>query len=93
MLFRPVLMCVSFLRLIGHDRFLEKPGRPQRLVPGAQARWLGHSGIELAGYLAGQLKSADPDCASGPRVTREQPDDAYRGALPYAMTAGNEREK
>jgi len=71
----------------------KKPGRPQRLVPGAQARWLGHGGIELAGYLAGQLKSADPDCAAGPRVTREQPVDAYRGALPHAMTAGNEREK
>lgn len=71
----------------------EKPGRPRRLVPGAQARWLGHGGIELAGYLAGQLKSADPDCASGQLVTREQPDDAYRGALPHAMTAGNEREK
>ena len=71
----------------------KKPGRPQRLVPGAQARRLGHGGIELAGYLAGQLKSADPDCAAGPRVTREHPDDAYRGALPHAMTAGNEREK
>ncbi len=43
----------------------KKPGRPQRLVPGAQARWLGHGGIELAGYLAGQLKSAGPACASG----------------------------
>ena len=31
---------------------------------GAQARWLGHGGIELVGYLAGQLKSADPDCAA-----------------------------
>jgi hypothetical protein len=67
--------------------------RQRRLVLGAEARWLGHGGIELAGYLAGQLKSADPDCAAGPRVTREQPDDAYRGALPHAMTAGNEREK
>lgn len=72
----------------------KKPGQPQRLVPGAQTRRLGgHGGIELAGYLAGQLKSADPDCAAGPQVTREQPDDAYRGALPHAMTAGNEREK
>jgi hypothetical protein len=87
-------MCVPFfLRLTGHDRCLEEARTTAAAGAGAQARWLGHGEIELAGYLAGQLKGADLDCASGPRVTREQPDDAYRGALPHAMTAGNEREK
>src|SRR5208337_1027429 len=53
--FAPVLMCVSFLRLIGHDRCLEEA----------------------------------PVCASGPRVTREQPDDAYRGAVPRTPDIGD----
>ena len=36
-----------------------KGGRPQRLVPGAQARWLGHGGIEPAARAAGTSRKTD----------------------------------
>jgi hypothetical protein len=36
-----------------------KGGRPQRLVPAAQARWLGHGGIELVARAAGTSRTTD----------------------------------
>ena len=36
-----------------------KGGRPQRLAPGAQARWLGHGGTEPAAQAAGTSRAAD----------------------------------
>jgi hypothetical protein len=36
-----------------------KGGRPQRLVPGAQARWLGHGGIEPVARAAGTSRTTD----------------------------------
>jgi len=56
-LFRPGLMWCLF-RLPAMTGAW-KGGRPQRLVPGAQARWPGHGGIDLVTRAAGTPRTTD----------------------------------
>jgi hypothetical protein len=50
-LFRPGFDVRVFYACSAMTGAWKEPGRPQRLVPGAQARWPGHGRIELAGHL------------------------------------------
>lgn len=67
-LFRPVNLMCAFLKLTRHDRRPEEPEGPQRLVPCAQARWLGHGTIELAARAPGTSRKTMAAGAAEPEA-------------------------
>ena len=68
MLFRPANLMSAFLKLTRHDRRPEEPEGPQRLVPCAQARWLGHGTIELAARAPGTSRKTMAAGAAEPEA-------------------------